>query len=220
MKVSRIRRCRDDRFSLGGHRHRSGRPHRGHVRMASGSGGVGAGVRRRDPRCRRRDSVGAAPARARHRRQAANPRGHLADRRVGHHRRGRRHGARTRGAQRNAQSDGAIRRQRYRCGSYRRWLFVVAAWLLADSAHFLVAAEHCRSCSWFGRSRQRGRSGAAVAAPHPDRVLGAARHLRPAGRHRPRSGARPSPRSKHPTRAFSPVRWRRSCVRVFSASTA
>ncbi len=35
-----------------------------------------------------------------------------------------------------------------------------------------------------------------------------------------RSGARPSPRSKHPTRAFSPVRWRRSCVRVFSASTA
>lgn len=152
--------------------------------MASGCGGVGVGVCRRDPRCRRRNSVGAPPARARHRRQAAHPRGHLADRGVGHHRRSRRHGARTRGAQRNAQSDGAIRRQRHRCGSTgggRRGRGVVAR----DSAHFFVAAEYCRRCSWFGCSRQRGRTGAAVAAPHPDGVFGVARHLRPAGRHRP-----------------------------------
>lgn len=95
-----------------------------------------------------------------------------------------RHGARTRGAQRNAQSDGAIRRQRHRCGSTgggRRGRGVVAR----DSAHFFVAAEYCRRCSWFGCSRQRGRTGAAVAAPHPDGVFGVARHLRPAGRHRP-----------------------------------
>ena len=92
---------------------------------------------------------------------------------------------------------------------------VVAAWLLAIPLSRILPplfVVRTFSPAW---TKWR-RSGCAASRPSSRRCSTPPACLTSSAR----SGARPSPRSKHPTRAFSPVRWRRSCVRVFSASTA